>query len=185
MKRIKTHILRRCFAFLMAAIVLAGTAITSPMTAHAADGTLNFQTGELISYGDYYTTKMSVDNNGTAYCVQPMKKTPTAGSYQYDLLGKDSALRKALYYLPGGYGYEEQNIAGTYLSGWSENDRYVIGHLVASYVYSNYDAGSGAFYGAPQSYIDKAVEIANAIQGLPAPPDSSVPLSSHLTAIRP
>ena len=61
MKRIKTHILRRCFAFLMAAIVLAGTAITSPMTAHAADGTLNFQTGELISYGDYYTTKMSVD----------------------------------------------------------------------------------------------------------------------------
>mgnify|MGYP000727265788 CR=1 FL=1 len=74
MKRIKTHILRRCFAFLMAAIVLAGTAITSPMTAHAADGTLNFQTGELISYGDYYTTKMSVDNNGTAYCVQPMKK---------------------------------------------------------------------------------------------------------------
>ena len=42
MKRIKTHILRRCFAFLMAAIVLAGTAITSPMTAHAADGTLNF-----------------------------------------------------------------------------------------------------------------------------------------------
>ena len=73
--------------------------------AHAADGTLNFQTGELISYGDYYTTKMSVDNNGTAYCVQPMKKTPAAGSYQYDLLGKDSALRKALYYLPGGYGY--------------------------------------------------------------------------------
>ena len=43
---------------------------------------------------------------------------------------------------------------------------------MASYVYSNYDAGSGAFYGAPQSYIDKAVEIANAIQGLPAPPDS-------------
>ena len=79
----------------MAAIVLAGTAITSPVTAHAADGTLNFQTGELISYGDYYTTKMSVDSNGTAYCVQPMKKTPAAGSYQYDLLGKDSALRKA------------------------------------------------------------------------------------------
>ena len=96
MKRIKTHILRRCFAFLMAAIVLAGTAITSPVTAHAADGTLNFQTGELISYGDYYTTKMSVDSNGTAYCVQPMKKTPAAGSYQYDLLGKgEKTLRSA------------------------------------------------------------------------------------------
>ena len=172
MKQMKTHILRRCFAFLMAAIVLAGTAITSPLTAHAADGTLNFQTGELISYGDYYTSKMTVDDNGTAYCVQPMKKTPPAGSYQYDLLGKDSALRKALYYLPGGYGYEEQDIGGTYLDGWSENNRYVIGHLVSSYVYSGYDAGSGAFYGAPQNYIDKAVEIANAIKKLPAPPDS-------------
>ena len=32
MKQMKTHILRRCFAFLMAAIVLAGTAITSPLT---------------------------------------------------------------------------------------------------------------------------------------------------------
>lgn len=172
MKRMKTHILRRCFGFMMAAIVLVGTAISSPVTAHAADGTLNFQTGGLIAYGDYYTTKMSVDNNGTAYCVQPMKKTPPDGSYQYDLLGKSSALRKALYYLPGGYGYEKENMAGKYLSGWSENDRYVIGHLVASYVYSNYDAGSGAFYGAPQSYIDKAVEIANAIQNLPAAPDS-------------
>ena len=88
MKRIKTHILRRCFAFLMAAIVLAGTAITSPMTAHAADGTLNFQTGELISYGDYYTTKMSVDNNGTAYCVQPMKKTPTGRQLSVRPAGK-------------------------------------------------------------------------------------------------
>lgn len=172
MKRMNPHTLRRCFAFLMAVIILAGTAITGPVTAYAADGTLNFQTGELISYGDYYTTKMSVDNTGTAYCVQPMKKTPPDGTYQYDLLGKDSALRKALYYLPGGYGYEKENIAGKYLSGWSENNRYVIGHLVASYVYSGYDAGSGAFYGAPQNYIDKAVEIANAIKNLPAPPDS-------------
>lgn len=172
MKQITNPILRRCFAFLMAAIVLAGTAITSPLTAHAADGTLNFQTGETITYGDYLTNKMSVDNNGTAYCVQPMKKTPPDGSYSYDLLGRDSALRKALYYLPGGYGYEKEDIKGQYLNGWSDNNCYVIGHLVASYVYSGYDAGSGAFYGAPQNYIDKAVELANAIKGFADPPSS-------------
>ena len=155
------------------------------MTAHAADGTLNFQTGELIAYGDYYTTKMSVDNNGTAYCVQPMKKTPAAGSYQYDLLGKDSALRKALYYLPGGYGYEEQNIAGTYLSGWSENDRYVIGHLVASYVYQQLDAGSGAFMARPKATLIKQSRSPMQSRACPLHRTPSVPLSSHLTAIRP
>ena len=69
-------------------------------------------------------------------------------------------------------------------AAWSEDDRYVIGHLTASYVYAGYDAGSGAFYGAPQNYIDKAVEIANAIQGLLLRRIPSAPLSSPLTAGR-
>ena len=32
-------------------------------------------------------------------------------------------------------------------------------------------ADTGAFHGAPQSYIDKALEVASAIQGLPNPPE--------------
>ena len=46
----------------------------------------------------------------------------------------------------------------------------MIGHLVVAYIYAGYSADSGAFHGAPQSYIDKAVEVANAIKGLPDPP---------------
>ena len=72
---------------------------------YAADGTLNFQAGKNIHYGDYVTAKMTVDGGNTAYCVQPTMPTPASGTYEYNLLPGDSELRKALFYLPGGYGY--------------------------------------------------------------------------------
>ena len=72
-----------------------------------ADGTIDYKAGAKIPYGDYYTSRMSFDGNNTAYCVEPLKKTPASGQYPYNLLGKDSPLRKALYYVNGGYGYEK------------------------------------------------------------------------------
>ena len=185
MRKKITTTAKRLFAFILTAVITVGTLAANQLPVHAADGTLNFQAGDLISYGDYYTSRMTVDGSNTAYCVQPMMKTPASGTYSYDLLPSGSALRKALYYLPGGYGYEKENIQSQYLSGWSETNCYVIGHLTASYVYADYDAGSGAFYGAPQNYIDKAVEIANAIRNLPNPPSSFrafiIPSSSSQT----
>lgn len=161
----------RLLAYVMAAAVLLGTILSHCIPVLAADGTLDFNGGRTISYGEYFTTRMTFDGSNTAYCVEPLKPTPSSGTYEYDLLPKDSALRKALFYLPGGYGYEK-NIKSQYLSGWSEDNAYVIGHLAVAYIYSGYNADSGAFYGAPQSYIDKAVEVTNAIQALPAAPDS-------------
>lgn len=185
MRKKITTTAKRLFAFILTAVITVGTLAANQLPVHAADGTLNFHAGDLISYGDYYTSRMTVDGSNTAYCVQPMMKTPESGTYSYDLLSSGSALRKALYYLPGGYGYEKENIQSQYLSGWSETNCYVIGHLTASYVYADYDAGSGAFYGAPQNYIDKAVEIANAIKNLPNPPSSFrafiIPSSSRQT----
>lgn len=185
MRKKITTTAKRLFAFILTAVITVGTLAANQLPVHAADGTLNFHAGDLISYGDYYTSRMTVDGSNTAYCVQPMMKTPESGTYSYDLLSSGSALRKALYYLPGGYGYEKENIQSQYLSGWSETNCYVIGHLTASYVYADYDAGSGAFYGAPQNYIDKAVEIANAIKNLPNPPSSFrafiIPSSSNQT----
>lgn len=185
MRKKITTTAKRLFAFILTAVITVGTLAANQLPVHAADGTLNFQAGDLISYGDYYTSRMTVDGSNTAYCVQPMMRTPASGTYSYDLLPSGSALRKALYYLPGGYGYEKENIQSQYLSGWSETNCYVIGHLTASYVYADYDAGSGAFYGAPQNYIDKAVEIANAIRNLPNPPSSFrafiIPSSSSQT----
>ena len=170
MKEKKRHG-RRVTAFLLSVVTALTTIFSSGLPVLAADGTIQFNSGEPIHYGDYLTTKMTFDGDNMAYCVEPMKKTPQAGTYSYNLLPTDSPVRKALYYLPGGYGYDA-NIKAQYLSGWSEDHAYVIGHLTVAYIYSGYDEGSGAFYGAPQDYIDKAIEVANAISALPNPPQS-------------
>lgn len=170
MKEKKRHG-RRVTAFLLSVVTALTTIFSSGLPVLAADGTIQFNSGEPIYYGDYLTTKMTFDGDNMAYCVEPLKKTPQAGTYSYNLLPTDSPVRKALYYLPGGYGYDA-NIKDQYLSGWSEDNAYVIGHLTVAYIYSGYDAGSGAFYGAPQDYIDKAIEVTNAINALPNPPQS-------------
>lgn len=170
MKEKKRHG-RRVTAFLLSVVTALTTIFSSGLPVLAADGTIQFNSGENIYYGDYVTAKMTFDGDNVAYCVEPLKKTPQAGTYSYNLLATDSPVRKALYYLPGGYGYDA-NIKDQYLSGWSEDHAYVIGHLTVAYIYSGYDAGSGAFYGAPQDYIDKAIQVANAISELPNPPQS-------------
>ncbi|BDF35851.1 hypothetical protein CE91St62_39130 [Lachnospiraceae bacterium] len=161
----------RLLAFMLAAIVMCGSLAANYVPAYAADGTLHFNSGETLSYGSYFTTRMTFDGSNTAYCVEPLKYTPAAGDYSYDLLPANSPVRKALFYLPGGYGYEK-SIKNSYLSGWSDDNAYVIGHLVAAYTYANYNDNSGAFHGATQEYINKAKEITNAIQSLPNPPKS-------------
>ncbi len=170
MKNVKTYG-RRLLAFVLAAVVAFGTAASGNLPVYAADGTLTFNSGETLAYGEYYTTKMTFDGENTAYCLEPMKSTPSAGKYEYELLAKDSPIRKALFYLPGGYGYDKY-IKEQYLDGWSEDNAYVIGHLTVAFIHAGYDENSGAFYGAPQNYIDKAKEVADVISGLPAPPEN-------------
>lgn len=163
--------IHRLLAFLLAVLVTVGTVFSGGMTVHAADGTVSFHAGANIPYGDYFTSRMTFDGNNTAYCVEPLKKTPASGSYSYDLLAKDSPLRKALYYLNGGYGYEK-TVKDKYFSGWSDDNSYVIGHLVVAYIYAGYSSDTGAFHGAPQNFIDKAKEVTEAIKSLPAPPEN-------------
>lgn len=168
----KIHLFsQRFFAFILVILLFISTLYSSNLAVYAADNTINFQSGPQIPYGDYVTTRMTFDGNNTAYCVEPMKKTPPVGTYSYSLLSKDSPLRKALYYLNGGYGYEKI-VKDKYFSGWSDNDSYVIGHLVVAYIYAGYSENTGAFYGAPQNFITKAKEVASAIKELPDAPDS-------------
>lgn len=161
----------RLTALFLCITMFLSTLFFNVHTAYAADGTIDYTAGAKIPYGDYYTSRMSFDGNNTAYCVEPLKKTPASGQYPYNLLGKDSPLRKALYYVNGGYGYEKL-IKDQYFQGWSDDNSYVIGHLVVSYIHAGNNGDTGAFHGAPQNYIDKALEVANAIEGLPAPPES-------------
>lgn len=160
---------KRLLSFVLAAIVSLGTLAGTSIPVHAADGTIDFKAGASIPYGSYFTSRMTFDGSNTAYCMEPLKSTPATGTYSYNLLSQDSPIRKALYYLNGGYGYEK-SIKEQYLSGWSDNDSYVIGHLAVAYIYAGYSDTTGAFHGAPQNYIDKAKEVTNAIQGLPDPP---------------
>ena len=163
--------IHRLLAFLLAVLVTVGTVFSGGMTVHAADGTVSFHAGANIPYGDYFTSRMTFDGNNTAYCVEPLKKTPASGSYSYDLLAKDSPLRKALYYLNGGYGYEK-TVKDKYFSGWSDDDSYIIGHLVVAYIYAGYSDSFEVFYGAPQNFVDKTKQVFEAINALPAPPEN-------------
>ena len=163
--------LYRLSAFMLSVLVLAGALLSNMLPVHAADGTINYHAGAHIPYGSYSTSRMTFDGSNTAYCVEPKESTPPSGTYSYNLLDNSSPLRKALYYLNGGYGYDK-HIKKQYLSGWSDDNSYVIGHLVVAYIYADYSASTGAFYGAPQNYIDKAVEVADAIKALPAPPET-------------
>ena len=147
---------RRTLAMLLAVLVAVGALFSGSFPVHAADGTISYKAGANIPYGSYFTSRMSFDGSNTAYCVEPLKKTPSSGSYSYDLLSQNSPLRKALYYLNGGYGYDKV-VKDKYFSGWSDDNSYVIGHLVVAYIYAGNSADTGAFHGAPQSYIDKAV----------------------------
>lgn len=170
--RTKTRCIgQRLVSFALALLVTLGTLSDTGISVQATDGTISFTAGPPISYGSYFTSRMTFDGSNTAYCVEPLKTTPASGTYSYNLLDTDSPLRKALYYLNGGYGYEK-HIKEQYLSGWSDDNTYVIGHLVVAYIYAGYSDNSGAFHGAPQNYIDKAKEVANAIRGLPDPPSS-------------
>ena len=99
--------LHRLSASLLAALVLAGALLSHVMPVHAADGTINYHAGAHIPYGSYSTSRMTFDGSNTAYCVEPKESTPPSGTYSYNLLGNDSPLRKALYYLNGGYGYDK------------------------------------------------------------------------------
>lgn len=152
---------RRTLAMLLAVLVAVGALFSGSFPVHAADGTISYKAGANIPYGSYFTSRMSFDGSNTAYCVEPLKKTPSSGSYSYDLLSQNSPLRKALYYLNGGYGYDKV-VKDKYFSGWSDDNSYVIGHLVVAYIYAGNSADTGAFHGAPQSYIDKALEVASA-----------------------
>ena len=77
MKEKKRHG-RRVTAFLLSVVTALTTIFSSGQPVLAADGTIQFNSGEPIYYGAYLTTKMTFDGDNMAYCVEPMKKN-TAG----------------------------------------------------------------------------------------------------------
>lgn len=156
--------------FLSLLLCLLAVVSLIPFRVSAAQKIIDLDPGYEIPYGSYSTTKMSVDQGaGIAYCAEPYKTTPVAGNHAYELLPENSDLRRALYYLQGGPGYD--SIRNTYFAGWSDINIYVIGHLVVSYINDGYSTEEDAFYGAPEDYQVKAMDVAHAIRGMAMPED--------------
>ena len=74
---------RRTLAMLLAVLVAVGALFSGSFPVHAADGTISYKAGANIPYGSYFTSRMSFDGSNTAYCVEPLKKTPSSCSCRY------------------------------------------------------------------------------------------------------
>ena len=105
----------------------------------AADGmgkseTVHLNKGRTIYYPDYlgnYLTCLFTVNGKLAYCLESHRASPPTGDYVADILESNKNLQKVLYYGYGGAG----DITGSYLSGKSDDEKYVYTHLAASYAY--------------------------------------------------
>ena len=99
-----------------------------------------------------------------SYCLQSQKASPPSGSYVAQVLDSNKNLQKVLYYGYGGAG----DLTGSYLSGKSEDEKYVYTHIAASYAY----AGEAGFTGCNYNDLVNAGVIAyiNYLFGQEEPP---------------
>lgn len=164
---------RKLLAAFLLLVLFSGAAIGNMQirSARAAEESIKVKldVGEELYYGSYYTRFYTADGK-TAYCLEPQKLSPSSGEYKAHILEKGS-LRKGLYYLYGGPGYE------TYVSkygyfGFSEEMRkteeYCMSHCIAAYFYLGND---DAFFGLSGQQADALKIKAEKILSLPEPPE--------------
>ena len=103
--------------------------------ATSSGSTVTLTKGRTIYYPSYlgnYLTCLFTVNGKIAYCLQSQKASPPSGSYVAQVLDSNKNLQKVLYYGYGGAG----DLTGSYLSGKSEDEKYVYTHIAASYAYA-------------------------------------------------
>ncbi len=150
--------------------------------ATSSGSTVTLTKGRTIYYPSYignYLTCLFTVNGKIAYCLQSQKASPPSGSYVAQVLDSNKNLQKVLYYGYGGAG----DLTGSYLSGKSEDEKYVYTHIAASYAY----AGEAGFTGCNYNDLVNAGVIAyiNYLFGQEEPPKGELSFSStKLNAIR-
>ncbi|WP_270605702.1 SpaA isopeptide-forming pilin-related protein [Dorea amylophila] len=150
--------------------------------ATSSGSTVTLTKGRTIYYPSYignYLTCLFTVNGKIAYCLQSQKASPPSGSYVAQVLDSNKNLQKVLYYGYGGAG----DLTGSYLSGKSEDEKYVYTHIAASYAY----AGEAGFTGCNYNDLVNAGVIAyiNYLFGQEEPPKGELSLSStKLNAVR-
>lgn len=165
--------LMRLFAAALAVFLLSGlTAGTSGFPRVMAGEktlTVNLDIGEEVYYGSYHTRFYTVDGQ-TAYCLEPQKLWPASGEYEARRL-ESGGLRKALYYLYGGPGYDDYVEEYGYIgfSGKQEKaDEYCMSHCIAAYFYLGSD---DAFIGLDSARARELKQKAEQIRAMPEPPE--------------
>lgn len=134
--------------------------------------------GTKISYppalGSWSTFKYTV-NGRIAYCLESQKSSPKAGSFAQYILENNPGLEKALYYGYGGPG----DLSAAFYPGYSDNERYVLTHIAASYFYTG--SYSEATYKCSSSGLTKyrVREWIDYLAGQEAPPTAAIALSAH------
>lgn len=132
--------------------------------------TVHLNVGEKVYYEGYSTNYFSVDGK-MAYCLEPLKSTPSPGDYEIRELG-NGKLRKAMYYVYGGPGYDTYVTHYGYLGYAAEfrlDSEYCMSHCILSYVYSG---SADAFVGVSEDIVEALKWEIDCIMELPDPPDS-------------
>lgn len=133
------------------AMALVLSVAVVPASAYAS-GTVEVSIGRDIPYAGYVTNDMSADGQ-IAYCIEPMRGTPAAGSYS---TSPAEDLAAAMWFSFGAPGFDASMWPGSWYDGSGmDDDKYqVASHILLSYV--NLGSASEATYGTSEDFASWA-----------------------------
>lgn len=159
----------RALAAILAVLMLLPVFAGKPHEVYAAD-TVSLHHDTQYHYGKWSTGNLTVDDGtGTAFCVEPSRETPPNGSYPYELLDRGSNIRKVMYYLVGGNGYEEVT-SKTLFSEYTYIDIYVTSHVMLSWMWDGCKWSGDADEGVGSEFKELIESLYRQIIQLPDPP---------------
>ena len=134
----------------MAMALVLSVAIV-PAKAYAF-GDVNVTIGKNLPYAGYETTQMSADGND-AYCIEPSRATPDAGTYPTSEAGD---LAAAMWFSYGAPGFDASMWPSSWYdgSGMDEDKYRVASHILLSY--ANLGSASEATYGTSAEFASWA-----------------------------
>lgn len=127
-----------------------------------ASGDANVTIGKNLPYAGYETTQMSANGND-AYCIEPSRATPDAGTYPTSEAGD---LAAAMWFSYGAPGFDASMWPGSWYdgSGMDEDKYRVASHILLSY--ANLGSAAEATYGTNAEFASWAErEIAGNVWG--------------------
>ena len=127
-----------------------------------ASGDVNVTIGKNLPYAGYETTQMSANGND-AYCIEPSRATPDAGTYPTSEAGD---LAAAMWFSYGAPGFDASMWPGSWYdgSGMDEDKSRVASHILLSY--ANLGSAAEATYGTNAEFASWAErEIAGNVWG--------------------